>query len=173
MAAAATPPQPPNQHQASPFAEYGADWPLGGYAVLLAGYAALFGIPLLTARERRLPSELGIRDLLLLGIATHKLTRIATRDWVTAPLRAPFTEFKENEGAGEVAEKSRGQGLQRAVGDLLTCRWCFAPWVAGALMGGLALHPRQTRVVMETFSAVALSDFMQFAYDAVRKTKGK
>jgi hypothetical protein len=40
-------------------------------------------------------------------------------------------------------------------------------------MGGLALRPRQTRVVMETFSAVALSDFMQFAYDAVRKSTGK
>jgi hypothetical protein len=171
MAAAPNSPQEPQQR--GPFARYGADWPLGGYAALLAAYAALFGIPLLSAKERRLPAELDVRDLLLLGVATHKLTRIATRDWVTAPLRAPFTEFKENVGAGEVAEKSRGSGLQRALGDLLTCRWCFAPWVAATLMGGLALRPRATRVVMETFSAVALSDFLQFAYDATRKLKGK
>lgn len=173
MAAAPNSPLQPKQRGANPFAEYGTDWPLGGYAALLASYAALFGIPLLRARGRRLPSELSIRDLLLLGVATHKLTRIATRDWVTAPLRAPFTQFKENAGAGEVAEKSRGQGLQRALGDLLTCRWCFAPWVAGALMSGLALRPRATRVVMETFSAVALSDFLQFAYDAVRESAAK
>jgi hypothetical protein len=170
--AAADMPQTP-QRRPAPFAAYGADWPLGGYAMLLAGYAALFGIPLLASRDRRLPSDLGARDLLLLGIATHKLSRIATRDWVTAPLRAPFTQFKENVGAGEVAEKSRGQGLQRALGDLLTCRWCFAPWVAGALMSGLALQPRKTRVIMGTFSAVAISDFLQFAYDAVRELKGK
>jgi hypothetical protein len=172
MAAAPTPPQTPKDRPAV-FAAYGADWPLGGYAVLLASYAALFGIPLLVAKERRLPADARFRDLLLLGIATHKLTRIATRDWVTAPLRAPFTKFKENVGAGEVGESARGQGLQRAVGDLLTCRWCFAPWVAGALMTGLAVQPRRTRVLMETFSAVALSDFLQFAYDATRELKGK
>jgi hypothetical protein len=173
MAAAATPPQPPAERKFAPFAEYGADWPLAGYAVLLAAYAALFGIPLLASRDRRLPARLDAADLLLLGVATHKLTRIATRDWVTAPLRAPFTQFKENVGAGEVAEKSRGQGLQRAIVDLLTCRWCFAPWVAGALMAGLALQPRKTRLVMGTFSAVAISDFLQFAYDATRRVKGK
>src|SRR5690606_20188165 len=31
-------------------------------------------------------------DLLLMGIATHKLTRPAARDRVTAPIRAPFTK---------------------------------------------------------------------------------
>lgn len=172
MAAASNIP-PESSRQPGIFAGYGADWPLGGYALLLAGYTALFGIPLLAARERRLPADLALRDLLLLGVATHKLTRIATRDWVTAPLRAPFTQMKENAGGGEVVEKSRGQGLQRAVGDLLTCRWCFAPWVAGALLTGLALRPRHTRVVLEAFSAVALSDFLQFAYDAARKIDGK
>lgn len=172
MAAAHDLPQPPKPASGA-FAGYGADWPLGSYAVLLAAYATLFGVPMLLARGRRLPSELRARDLLLLGVATHKITRIATRDWVTAPLRAPFTRFKENAGAGEVAEESRGQGLQRALGDLLSCRWCFAPWVAGALMAGLTLRPRHTRVLLQTFSAVALSDFLQFAYDATRQTKGK
>ena len=172
MAASPNLPQSPKPLSGA-FAAYGADWPLRGYAMLLAGYATLFGVPLLFARGRRLPAELRARDLLLLGVATHKLTRIATRDWVTAPLRAPFTRLKENAGAGEVAEESRGEGLQRALGDLLTCRWCFAPWVAGALMTGLTLRPRHTRVLLETFSAVALSDFLQFAYDAARQLKGK
>ena len=172
MAAAPNLPQSSKQ-LSDAFAGYGADWPLGGYAVLLAGYATLFGVPLLISRGRRLPAELRARDLLLLGVATHKITRIATRDWVTAPLRAPFTRLKENAGAGEVAEESRGQGLQRALGDLLTCRWCFAPWVAGALMTGLTVRPRHTRVLLETFSAVALSDFLQFAYDAARLLKAK
>jgi len=45
--------------------------------------------------------------------------------------------------------------------------------MAGALMTGLAVQPRRTRVLMETFSAVALSDFLQFAYDATRELKGK
>ena len=171
MAVAPTPPQPQQESLPATWAGYGTDWPLGGYAVLLAAYATLFGIPLVAARERRLPSRLETRDLLLLGIATHKLTRIATRDWVTAPVRAPFTKFKENAGAGEVAETSRGRGLQRALGDLLTCRWCFAPWVAAALMTGMAVRPRHTRLLLGTFSAVALSDFLQFAYDAARNLK--
>ncbi len=171
MAAAPNAPQSSQERQSNLLADYGTDWPLLGYAMLLASYAALFGVPLLASKERRLPSGLRASDLLLLGIATHKISRIATRDWVTAPLRAPFTRFQENVGAGEVVEKSRGRGLRRALGDLLTCRWCFAPWVAGALMTGLTLRPKKTRVVLEMFSAVALSDFLQFAYDAVRKSK--
>ncbi|MCA1850134.1 MAG: DUF1360 domain-containing protein, partial [Acidobacteria bacterium] len=106
----------------------GEEMPLTGYATLLGIYNTAFAAMLLAAQKsgRDLPERVGYGDLLLIGVATHKLSRLITKDFVTSPLRAPFTEYKESAGAGEVNEKSRGEGVQRAVGDLLTCPWCMA-----------------------------------------------
>lgn len=151
----------------------GEEMPLTGYATLVGVYNAAFAAALLAAKQsgRELPDRTSLSDLLLLGIATHKLGRIITRDWVTSPLRAPFTEYKESAGGGEVNEKSRGEGLQRAVGDLLTCPWCIAPWVASALAFGFVFKPRTTRFICRVFTAVTVSDFLQHAYNAVKEKK--
>lgn len=39
---------------------------------------------------------------------------LITKDWVTAPLRAAFTEYQGSSGAGEVTEKPRGKGTVRS-----------------------------------------------------------
>ena len=151
----------------------GEEMPLAGYATLLGVYNAALAAALLAANQsgRALPERTSYQDVLLLGIATHKLGRIITKDWVTSPLRAPFTEYKGSAGGGEVNEKSRGQGLQRAVGDLLTCPWCIAPWVAGALAFGFIFKPRTTRLICQVFTAVTISDFLQHAYNGVKEKK--
>jgi hypothetical protein len=104
------------------FAGYkgGEDMPLAGYATLLGIYNTAFATLLLTAKNsgRRLPERVSYADLVLLGLATHKISRIIAKDRVTSPLRAPFTEYEEPAGENEVKEKVRGQGLQRAIGDL-------------------------------------------------------
>lgn len=141
--------------------------PLGGYATLLGAWSALYGGLLLTADRRdALPDRVDPADILLLGVATHKLTRILTKDWVTAPVRAPFVRYEGSAGGGEVEEEARGRGLRKAVGDLLTCPWCTGPWVAGALLAGLVTRPRVTRTLAAGFSAVAVSDFLHHAYEA-------
>lgn len=137
--------------------------PLAGYAALVGAYLAGLGAVLAVGR-RRLPRRVAVGDVLLVGIATHKLARIATRDWVTAPLRAPFTELQGSAGSGEVDEKARGTGLQRAIGDLATCPFCSAPWIATALAAGLSFAPRQTRFVASVFTSVTISDFLHQAY---------
>ena len=106
-------------------------------------------------------------DIVMLGVATHKIGRIITKDWVTSPLRAPFVEYTESAGSGEVKERSRGHGLQRATGDLLTCPWCIAPWVAGTLYSLFLMNPRAARIVAAGFTSVAVSDFLQHAHMAV------
>ena len=144
--------------------------PLGGYATLLGVWTGIFGSLLGAAvRSDRLPERVRAGDVVLLGVATHKLTRIVTKDWVTAPIRAPFVHYEGSAGGGEVKEKARGRGLRKAVGDLLTCPFCTGPWVAGALTAGLVAWPRATRAVAGAFAAVALSDLLHHAYDATRK----
>lgn len=159
--------------ESGPFEGYSeVHTPLGGYATLLGAWSAIYGGLLLTAERRdALPERIAVSDVLLLGVATHKLTRILTKDWVTAPVRAPFVRYKGSAGGGEVNEEARGRGLRKAVGDLLTCPFCTGPWVAGALVAGLLTRPRATRTLAAGFSAVAVSDFLHHAYAAVASSE--
>ncbi len=155
------------------FAGYkgGDEMPLAGYATLLGIYNAAFLALLLAAQnsEDGLPERINFADLLLLGAATHKLSRIIAKDRVTAPLRAPFTEYVKPAGESEIKEKVRGTGMRRAVGDLLTCPFCMSPWVAAGLAFGFVFKPRATRIVAGIFTGATLADFLHHAADAVKE----
>ena len=86
--------------------------------------AALFLLFSKTA-GRPIPERVETRDVLLLGVATHKLSWAIAREAATSPLRAPFTELEEIESPTHVKEKPRGTGLQRSIGELLTCQFCL------------------------------------------------
>lgn len=148
----------------------GAERPLGGYAVLLSGYfAAVIGLGLVVRRRRTLPLRPPAADLAMAAVATHKIARMLSKDSVLATIRMPFTRFEEASGAGEVKESVRGRGLRHAVGELLTCPFCLAQWVATGFAFGLLLAPRATRQVASVFCAVTASDFLQLAYAAAEK----
>jgi hypothetical protein len=149
----------------------GKEMPLGGYAALVGIYNAAFAGMLLAARTsgRKLPDRIGYADFVLLGIATHKLSAIISKDRVTSPLRAPFTEYVEPAGASEVKEEVRGEGMQRAIGDLLICQYCLSPWVAAALAFGLIFKPRTTRVIGGVLVIATLSDVLHHAFDHINK----
>lgn len=79
-------------------------------------------------------------------------------------MRAPFTRFQDDAGAGEVEEAARGRGLRRAIGELLVCPYCLDVWVACALTAGLLLAPRATRWIAAILSATSGADALQIAY---------
>ncbi len=143
---------------------------MGGYAALATFFSVgLATLIALLAKERRLPVRWTVRDVVATGIATSRFARIVTRDRVTMPLRAPFAKYAGAAGAGEVTERPRGRGLRRAIGTLLTCPYCAAPWIAAASMGALAVRPRATRFVQSILVSVTLADFVQQLYAASRK----
>ena len=143
------------------------DVPLAEYALLLSLFTGAFvGFVAATARTgRKLPERPRIDDLLLFGVATHKLSRIITRSGPTRAIRAPFVELEgESDAPSEIEESPRGEGLQRAVGELLTCPWCTAPWLASALAYGSVLFERPTRLFASIFATTAISDFLQLLH---------
>ena len=149
----------------------GEDRPLGSYLATMGTYAAsvtaLAGAGALAGR--RLPERISPWDVTLLGVATHKLSRLVAKDTVTAPLRAPFTEFAGPQGQGELHEEVRGHGARHTIGELLTCPFCLAQWVATGFAAGLVFAPRATRLVATTFTTVALSDALQNVYAILQK----
>jgi hypothetical protein len=128
----------------------------GGAVAVTAALAALTG--------RRPPDRLGVVDMVVMGVCTHKLSRLIAKDPVTSPLRAPFTRFKGVSGPAELKEEPRN-----AIGELLACPFCLAQWGATGYAAGLVFAPRLTRLFGATMTAVALSDWLQLAYAKLMK----
>jgi hypothetical protein len=142
--------------------------PLAAYATFAAVFhAAMAGAVVAAKRSGRdLPERVEPGDLVLIGTASYKLSRLVAKKKVTAFVRAPFTELEGKGGPAELEERPRGNGLRRAFGELLVCPYCLGLWASGGFHAGLLLAPRATRFSASVLSAMAISDFLQIAYRA-------
>jgi hypothetical protein len=147
-----------------------SDGTVPGYAMVMSVFglaaATVAGAARLTGRR---PAPLSPYELVCLSLATHKVSRLVTKDPVTSPLRAPFTRFKGSSGDSELEEEVTGRGLHKTVGELVTCPFCIGPWTAMALLTGRTFAPALTRAVTAGFTMVAVSDFLQLAYSAAQQ----
>lgn len=149
----------------------GEDRPLGSYLVTLAVYGGVVaGAAVLGKMTGRSIPKVSIRDLALMTVATHRLSRTLSKDPVTSPLRAPFTQYEGTSAPAELAESVRGHGLRHSTGELLTCPFCSAQWVATAYAAGLVFAPDATRLTGMTMTAVAGSDWLQLAYARLQQS---
>lgn len=150
--------------------------PNRGYATLAAVYSGAVGATALALRNRskRTGKPLHVpsgSDLLLLGVATFKVSRLLSRDSVTAFARAPFVEPQGSDSAaGEVKEEPTGGWMRKAIGELLTCPFCLDQWVAtGALLTYMA-SPKLARAAASTMAIVSVADISQYGYRLIQKT---
>ncbi len=149
-----------------------AERPLRSYTALTALFGALCAVfaGWMHRSQRTLPERVGPGDLALITVATHKLSRLITKDRVTSAIRHPFTRYEGDTGQGEVSEAARGTGLRRAIGELLICPYCVGMWIAAAFTAALAVAPRQTRWVASALTALFGSDLLQIAYKRAEET---
>lgn len=144
--------------------------PLAGYAQVLGTYGLMSaGLAIALRKRSGKVRPLTLMNLVLYGLATEHLSRLITKDSVTAVVRAPFTEFEEPAGEGEVNEKVVGHGLHHAIGELLTCPFCIAQWVATGLVAGSVAAPALTTAVVSVSAAARLSDYLQLLYAFCRE----
>jgi hypothetical protein len=151
--------------------EAGAERPTAAYAVTMLAYAGGVGALALAGRLSRRPlPKVTPWDLLLVSVSTHKLSRLIAKDPVTSPLRAPFTRFEGAAGPAELHEEVRGHGARHALGELVTCPFCLAQWVATAHVAGLVLAPGFTRLAAAAMTAVGVSDWLQLGYARLQQS---
>ena len=141
-----------------------------GYLTALGAYGAGTLATALAAKARgvQAPDRYRPADLALGAVAVHKFARLLSKDAVTTPIRAPFTEFEEAAGSGEVNERPVDGHLQHTIGELLTCPFCLTPWLATGYVAGLSIAPRAARSWAAVFSVVAGSDALQHVYARLR-----
>lgn len=139
------------------------------YLALTLAFNAALGASIAAAAWRgRLPSRIEPGDLVLLGLAAHKLSRVVTKDRVTSVLRAPVAVRQDDGAPGEVDDVPKGSGARRAIGELLTCPFCLDAWTSAGFVVGLVHAPRVTRVAATVFAVMGLADFLQIAYKAAQ-----
>jgi hypothetical protein len=147
------------------------DRPLGGLLGAMAVYGTVVtaAAAAVKASGRDLPDRIPLGDAALLTIGTFRLARRIAKDPITSPLRAPFTTLRGTSGEAELMEEVREHGgVKHAIGELITCPFCLAQWVATGFVFGYATAPRATRLAALTMTMVAGSDMLQFAYDAIQ-----
>ncbi len=150
-------------------AEYSAGdhRPIAGYSLVLTSYLSALGVLLGTSKALGRPvPRLSREDMVTMAVAAHKLSRVMAKDPITSPLRMPFTRFAGVSGPSELHEEVRASGKEHSVGELISCPFCMAPWMASGLLGGHMFAPNATRAVTTIYTVVAGSDFLQHAYTA-------
>lgn len=104
--------------------------------------------------------ELSPFDLVLLGLATFRLGRLVSYDLITEPIRQAFTRtVKDITGVGSTV-RPRGEGVRRAIGQLISCPICAGTWIAAFLVYALALFPKPTYVFLGMMAAIGLAELM-------------
>jgi hypothetical protein len=137
--------------------------PLAAYATFATVFHAAMAAAVAAAKRsgRDLPQRVEASDIVLIGTASYKLSRLISKKKVTAFVRAPFTELEGRGGPAELEEKPRGRGARRALGELLVCPYCLGLWASGGFHAGLLLAPRATRFSASVLTALAISDLLQ------------
>jgi hypothetical protein len=126
------------------------------YAVIAGAFLA--GLGAVSALSRRSPPGTAL-ELVALSAATFKASRTLSRERIASFLREPFVEGED--------EHPAGQGVQRALGELVTCTRCIGSWSAAALASTQMVAPRFGRALTWTLAAGAANDFLQAGFAAV------
>jgi hypothetical protein len=142
----------PAPHQTPPYESYAA------IAGLFVG-----GIATVAAVARRAPAGTAL-DFLALSAATFKASRTLSRERVASFVRQPFVEGEASTGEDE---HPAGEGLQRAIGELVTCPRCVGAWSAAALASSQVVAPRFGRLLTWSLGAAGVNDFLQAGFKAL------
>jgi hypothetical protein len=135
--------------------------PYEAYAAIVAAFFG--GLGAVTAAERS-GRPLGPLDLAVLCAATFKASRTLSRERVASFLRQPFVEGDAYHGE---EERPAGTGLQRALGELVTCTRCIGTWSAAGLASTQVVAPRFGRLLTWSLAASAANDFLQAGFAAL------
>jgi hypothetical protein len=135
--------------------------PLVEYATLTSAFWAVFALFVLAA-GRRIPARMSTGDVIRIAVASYKMSRVVSKDEVTAFLRAPVTEDAE-------AMQPKKEGMAAVLGELVTCPYCLGLWFASALAYAHVLAPRQARFATVIFSAYGLTDFLHAGFVRLRE----
>jgi hypothetical protein len=103
-------------------------------------------------------------NLLILSLASFRLTRLLVFDKITEFIRVPFfNEFKEidEDGEIEVYYLPKEKGIKRFFGELLSCYWCTGIWASAAIVGIALLYPGFSFPMILIFAVAGFASILE------------
>jgi Protein of unknown function (DUF1360) len=134
------------------------------YAALNAVYAALLAGVVMATRERAGRDPVRAPELVPLGAATFAVSKVVAREKIGTWVREPFVDDAAHGG------RPRGNRIQRAMGELVTCSRCVGAWSALGVVGLRVASPRAGRVVAAVLATSAVNDFLQAGFAWLRES---
>jgi hypothetical protein len=132
------------------------------YAALNAVYGALLAGVVIATRDGAGRDPVRASELLPLGAATFAVSKVVARERIGTWVREPFVDDAIHGG------QPRGNRIQRALGELVTCSRCVGAWSALGVVGLRVASPRAGRMVAAVLATSAVNDFLQAGFAWLR-----
>lgn len=103
-------------------------------------------------------------DLILLSLASFRLTRLIVYDKITAFLRKPFfeeTEEKNEKGEIDIYIIPRKKGFRGWIGQLLSCYWCTGVWMTMAIVAASYFIPFWSAPIIVVLAVAGLAAIIE------------
>ncbi len=107
---------------------------------LLFLWMLVYGTLLLDLYAVRALASLSLFELVLIALASFRLTRLFVYDTITAFFRDQFYDVRAKRNGAEVLEKPAA-GPRRTLADLVSCPWCMGMWVTATVLFFYLLTP--------------------------------
>ena len=137
------------------------------YLALTSLFLSVFAA--IASRHRRASDVLDLpaKDLVLLGLATYRLARMASFDKVLEPVRLQVVQVVPDQFGADTTVEPKGEGVQRALGELISCPICTGTWIAAVLTYGLHLFPGPTRLLITIMGAIGMGELLHTLTEAL------
>lgn len=111
-----------------------------------------------------LTMDMGNWLIVVMGLASFRLTRLIVYDKITAFIRAPFfdeIEEKDENGLTEIYLVPKKKGLQSWIGELLSCYWCTGFWASLFLFGLYLYEPVIGQFLILLLAVAAIGSILE------------
>lgn len=108
--------------------------------------------------------KITLLNLLILSLASFRLTRLLVFDKITEFVRVPFfNEIKEEnvDGEIEVYYLPKEKGFKKFFGELLSCYWCTGIWASAGIVGISLLYPNLSFPFILIFAVAGFASILE------------
>ena len=133
----------------------------GDYAAINLVYAGLFAGVIYLTRDRAREEPIALHELVPMSAATFALAKVIAKEKVGTWVREPFVDHDDG------VARPEGRGLQRAIGELVTCTRCVGAWSALGVVGLRLASPQAGRNVANVLAVSAANDWLQAGFKAL------
>jgi hypothetical protein len=103
-------------------------------------------------------------QLMILSLASFRLTRLLVFDKITEFIRHPFFDEVEEENAAgerEIYYIPKPSGPKRFFGELLSCYWCTGIWTAVIVVGSSFLFPGYSWPIFVILAVAGMASILE------------